>query len=223
MENHLNLEYRNGKNVEGEWLWPAEDQGCWRHLNKLEYYSTPYRVADICNSKKLIIQAGGNCGVYPKQYSKLFETVITAEPDFRNFYCLCHNVPDQNVFKFQACLGNSNNFVGVSPRLDARNEINVGGLQISSQGNIPQITIDSLGVNPDVIQLDIEGYEGFALLGATDTIARSTPLIVLETDGNGTDFGWSQDRIDNLLFSWGYEIHSKVSKLDTAYIHKDKK
>ena len=43
------------------------------------------------NKRKLIIQAGGNAGLYPKLYSTMFEKVITFEPDHRWFVCLINN------------------------------------------------------------------------------------------------------------------------------------
>ena len=42
------------------------------------------------------------------------------------------------------------------------------------------MTIDSLNLNPDLIQLDVEGFEENALKGAFDTIMRSRPIIIIE-------------------------------------------
>jgi FkbM family methyltransferase len=162
-----------------------------------------------------VIQAGGNCGLYPKQYSKIFNNVVTIEPDSRNFFCLCENVKEDNVIKYQKALGDKHDYVKLdtNPRW---NETNTGALKISGEGTIEQITIDSLNLAPSLIHLDIEGFEGPALLGAKETIIKYKPLIVLETNGSGDDYGWPQDRIDNLLFSWGYKIIQKWDH-DTVY------
>jgi len=42
------------------------------------------------------------------------------------------------------------------------------------------MTIDSLNLNPDLIQLDVEGFEENAIRGAQKTIMRSRPIIIIE-------------------------------------------
>ena len=79
-------------------------------------------------------------------------------------------------------------------------------MKVSGLGKIPQITIDSLNLNPDLIHLDIEGYEGFAIEGAKETLTKYSPIVVLETNGSGDQYGWPQEKIDNLLKSYGYTI-----------------
>lgn len=219
----LKLEFRTSKS-KGSWLWPSEDEGCWRMLNKSSYIDTPKKIAQLLDKKDLIIQAGGNCGFYIKQYAEDFKTVVTFEPDERNFFCLTYNVPETNVFKFQACLGNENKSLGLVLGKSGDNLLNVGGLKPTEGGTIPQITIDSLGLDPDAIQLDVEGFEPFALLGAKETIERSKPLIILEEIADrGESYGWPLEKIWELLNSMGYEKLCQVSKLDVAYIHKSKR
>ena len=216
-----NLEIRSGGRQPGEWLWPKEDFACWKHLNKKTFFDFPQKVAALSENRKLIVQAGGNCGVFPKQYSRLFNTVITFEPDPLHFVCLAYNVPEENVFKFQACLGNSTKTCGI----DFNQELGVdnwGAKRTVSEGIVPQIILDSLQLNPDVIHLDIEGYEGIALEGMVETIKRSHPLIVLETNDWGDSYGWPQSKIDEMLFDLGYQIVETwgENRNDTAYKFK---
>lgn len=210
-------EFRSGR-VGDQWLWPKSDDECWRHLNKKRYSNHPKEISKHCKDKNLIIQAGGNAGVYPKQFSKIFKSVITIEPDLENFFCLNYNVTEENVFKFQACLGAENKPLHISRRISD----GAGSYMVDSQpGIIPQLTIDSFGVAPDMIQLDIEGYEGFALLGGKTTINNYKPVLVLETNSNATSMnGWGKDKIEELIFSWGYKIVEEL-RLDTVYKHKD--
>jgi FkbM family methyltransferase len=158
------------------WWWPISDQRCWDYM--VSHPDVPQKVASVVKEKnrKVIVQAGGNCGYYPKQYANLFETVYTFEPDWLNFYCLNLNVPNANVIKNQSCLGNEHKLVSLNIK-----EINRGKNYINGQGIYPVYRIDDLQLEScSAIQLDIEGFEYYALLGAVDTIKKFKPVIVLE-------------------------------------------
>jgi FkbM family methyltransferase len=216
MDNNT-FEYRFSKKHKAEFLWPKNDVWAWKWLNKKDHWDLPIRISNFCNSKKTVIQAGGNAGLYPLLYSKIFDTVITFEPDPNNFYCLDKNISAKNVIKYPYALGNTTSFVGLetNPLWDIKNS---GALKIKSDGNIKQVTIDSLNIQPDLIHLDIEGFEGPALLGAEKTIDSYHPIIVLETNGSGDEYGWPQQKIDKLLKSWGYSIHVNWEH-DTVYTY----
>lgn len=211
----LGLEFRSSRRHGGEWLWPKEDIWAWKWLNKLGHWDLPRQISELCIKRDLVIQAGGNAGLYPKQYSKLFNQVVTCEPNEKNFLCLSHNVPDDNVTKYQCALGDKPSNISLAANT-IWNYTNMGALKVNAEGDIPQITIDSLNLSPDLIHLDIEGFEGFALLGAENTIKKSKPLIVLETNGSGDEYGWPQEKIDQVLFDWGYRIEVKWEH-DTVY------
>lgn len=230
--NQHDLEYRVGPNLDGEWLWPREDSLCWEFFNKHEYkawahlnipkYQFPDEVIKLLSTKKrkLVLQAGGNCGLYAKLYSAMFERVVTFEPDHRWFICLNHNASEKNIFKLQVALGNNNIPVSmIAPTLNGKE--NLGALYVTTDnGLIPKITIDSLGLDPDLIHLDIEGAEWDALLGAADTIKRSKPIIVVEWNQSGQRFGWSDEKIENMFLDLDYILLKEWSR-DRAYAHKD--
>lgn len=230
---NLNLEIRDSKIFGPGWVWPADDVTAWKFFNKhthifgtVEYHSAtlPQEIVELLplQQRNIVLQAGGNSGLYPKQYSKFFKKVITFEPDTRWFACLANNVPEENVYKFQACLGNNFTPLGLAPNMNVTGGAsNLGAIQTVLDGEIPQLTIDSLQLDIDLIHLDIEGFEGPALLGAKETILRAKPLIVLETAGMGDAYGWPQNKIDELLFSWGYKTFKSWGH-DMAYKHHEK-
>lgn len=49
------------------------------------------------------------------------------------------------------------------------------------------VTIDSLSLDPDIIKIDVEGFDFEVLVGAKDTISRKRPLIMIEIDWTGKD------------------------------------
>ena len=53
-----------------------------------------------------------------------------------------------------------------------------------------------------IIQLDIEGYEKFALLGGLTTIRKCRPIIILETV--------PKEFVDEYLYPIGYKVERKV-------------
>lgn len=232
----LNLELRDGPYMYGnnQWLWPKEDYICWEYFNiherekfldkNINGYHLPHEIIELISEKnrKTIIQAGGNSGLYPLIYSNYFERVITFEPDYRWFFCLNFNASSPNIYKYQAAIGNDNSPVDMITPLIKGGSPNLGGLHISNGGKIPKIKIDSLGLEPDLIHLDIEGAEWDALLGAKETITKSKPLIVVEWDTTGEKYGWSKDRAEKLFFDFGYVLYKEWPR-DRAYIHKDKK
>lgn len=212
----LNLEYRTCTHDSSRWLWPAEESGAWKALTKESNYNLPNKISKFCTKFDLVFQAGGNAGIYPKHYGNLFKSVITAEPDYRNFFCLAHNAIEKHIFKFQTCIGNENMPLDLNVKGDYTPK-NRGKMRVHGAGLIPQITIDSLEIWPDLIHLDIEGYEGNALQGAVDTINRARPIIVIETNGSGDAYGWPQEKIDDLIYFLGYQMiedwgHDKVYK-----------
>lgn len=187
------------------WMWIAPDSGAWQgpheewphHKEKAEKHVTDWR---IC------VQAGGNQGMYPRLYSEMFDHVYTFEPDPLNFHCLVNNCQKDNIYKMQAALGENTGLAKVNRyTMD-----NTGMHTVSTEGEcfVPMVTIDSLNLPYcGLFQLDLEGYEIYALRGALATIERCKPVIQCEC-GN--------DRILELLRPFGYDAVDS-SGADTFY------
>lgn len=196
------------ENREG-WVWPVQDVKCWEWLQAEK--DLPNLISSYCANKRVVVQAGGNCGFYVKPYAQMFETVYTFEPNSLNFYCLTNNVWEGNVVKIQACLGESHNSVGLTYK-----KVNSGVSRVHGEGIFPTFKIDDLGLsNCDLIHLDIEGYEMFALKGGIETIKEFKPIIALEWLDHNNQFGVSADDILNWLTELGYKeiaslYHEKV-------------
>lgn len=191
------------------WMWPRRDSACWEWLQQEK--DLPTLISRLCDGTGIVVQAGGNCGFYVKQYAELFETVYTFEPNPQNFFCLTNNVQESNVVKFQACLGDKNKSVGLTYK-----KANAGVSRVHGDGIFPTIKIDDLMLpGCDLIHLDIEGYEFFALRGAIETIKQYKPLIVLEWLEHNDQFNITSDEIINWLADLGYKeveqiYHDKV-------------
>lgn len=154
------------------------------------------RVLRHFDGRYTVVQAGGHCGAWPLWLSKHFACVHTWEPDPENYECLVHNVApviclsgvanQDGVHTHPAMLG-----ADTTPRKLRHNDWNTGGHKgLPEPGDTPVKTIDSYGLHPDALILDVEGMELPALIGAAETIERARPVILIEDRGHGERYGW---------------------------------
>lgn len=195
------------KLVEG-WQVPDIDECC---INALLVELLDLNVSYThLNQFRTVIQAGGNIGVYPATMAGQFERVITVEPDLINYQALLLNVAGRdNIEHHWAAFGDK---IGTAS-IDHVYPENIGAHQLKAGSDVRVLTIDSFCVdNCDFIQLDVEGYEHLALLGAERTIKKTHPVITLELKGLGSRYGYSDEDTINLLQDWGYEIVGRVNR-----------
>jgi len=195
------------KRDDGFW-WPADDGWCHKVIH--EELPDLDAAARLTKGKFVAVQAGGNVGVWANHLAKSFVGVVTVEPDAANYECLKRNVPD-NVLHRRAGLGAMAGSMGL-----VNVEGNAGAHYAKADGQIPIITIDSLNLSAcDLICLDIEGYEPFALQGAEQTIRKYRPVIMFEEKGlseryygivRGTAEQWVLD------LGMGYRVRDRVRK-----------
>jgi FkbM family methyltransferase len=149
-------------------------------------------ICDMADSKKTVVQAGGNSGLFPIYLSEHFENVITFEPITETYDTFVQNLEDrphiENVTLHKLGLGaqeGNAEKVTISPRNWGANQI-----KESKDGDIQVIALDSLELQDvNLLWLDIEGSEVDALKGAVETIRRCKPVIVLENKGLIPGFG----------------------------------
>jgi FkbM family methyltransferase len=168
------------KQIDGLW-WPDFDVKC-RAVVIAECAAAMPLVLPLVAEKRVCVQAGGNVGVYPLALSKVFDQVITFEPDEDNFECLHKNVTYDEALVYFGALGAEPGWCAVQ-RIDTDN---CGSHKTLPGTAIPVQTIDSLNLDQcDLIWLDIEGAEADAIKGALATIEKFSPIIVLEEKGLG--------------------------------------
>lgn len=198
-----------------DWVWPAQDTGLWIGPRDDWEKIRPF-ILENCDGFHTAVQAGGGCGMYPRLLAQMFQRVYTFEPDAYNFYCLANNCKEANIFKFNAVLSDMHRTVTLNnpdPTNRGTGSINMDSHDLPHSGVIPSLMIDDFAFEKlDLIYLDVEGTEKFALKGAKNSINKHRPLIACETVHNGAM---------EMLEGWGYIAIERVG-FDTFFMHESK-
>lgn len=163
----------------------------WRPIADQQLKAVEWTVQDVdkaasyCRERKVAIQAGGALGVWPLRLRALgFEKVLTFEPDPDNYQCLIANTHDDPAIScWNMALGEHFAFAHMERSPDRLNNAGAGFVALDVDGAIIVQAIDQMhGLERlDLLCLDIEGFELFALRGAYETIMRHRPVIMAES------------------------------------------
>lgn len=178
------------------------------------------------------LDCGANIGVHTIEMAKVMTgwgRVIAIEPQAMIYYALCGNVALANCFNVEAinaAIGGGQNQIEI-PQPNYSKPASFGSLELQRRPSTEYIgqtvsyaskdcttvwmrTIDSLCdelPHVDFIKLDVEGMEMEALVGASLTLDRCHPTLLVE---------WiKSDRqaLENFLRDFGYEISERGANL----------
>jgi FkbM family methyltransferase len=169
-----------------------------------------------------IVHAGTFFGDFLPAFSKNLNElskIWAFEPNPESFKCaqitkIINGI--ENVELMQAGLGEKSSSVEIL--IKDKKGTSLGGSSTitdkqDGKGNVVEIkivTIDDIipeDRNISIIQLDIEGYEKQALMGAIETIKRCRPIIIVEDDTNLTKSKWFQENILPLKYHISGKLH----------------
>lgn len=167
-----------------------------------------HELAEMAPQKRVAVQAGGNLGLYPKFLARTFEVVYTFEPAPALFPMLVHNAPEPNIVRIQAALGCRHEGVRMDQvRRDEKRDAHEGITHVAGPGHIPTLRLDDFDLAVcDLLALDLEGWELYALQGAVETIRRTRPVISCEVNKNLGFVGVTPDQVHDLLRSLDYRF-----------------
>lgn len=162
-----------------------------------------------CRGFGLALDCGAHRGVTVRFLAQHFARVVAIEPSE-----LADHIIGAEVIR--ACVGEAEGRTGM-----AHGEHNTGQRHCVAGDDYPVITIDSLNLLPDFIKLDVEGWELPALKGATATILRSRPVIMLEENGLNRRYGIADGEPGRFLESLGMKrvavLHAGQRDQDWVY------
>jgi len=172
-----------------------------------------HRALDLTPGRKCVVQAGGNLGVFAAVLAEHFEMVHTFEPDERLFKLLKQNVSAPNVQAENSALGarsGSRSITKPDGGHDGETYLIEDGDE-TSKNYTPVTALDGQAFESlDLLYLDIEGYELFALEGARETIRHHRPVVVVEINKCCHRYGYTRTDIDAFMVELGYVERERV-------------
>jgi FkbM family methyltransferase len=170
------------------------------------------------NSDDLFADIGANIGVYAILASKnVGAKVVAVEPIPSTFNHLSNNVFLNKiahlVTQLQIGVGNEEGVLAFTNTMDSINHVVINYNKLEQDGivQVPVQTLDDLfKVDiPVIMKMDIEGYEWPALNGAKKMLGSDMlKAIIIELNGCGNAFGFSDIEINKLLLSFGFKPYS---------------
>lgn len=151
-------------------------------------YQIPKIVINSIKNGQTIIDVGASIGIYTIFFAKMVGNtgkVYAFEPEPRNFELLKKNIKIngfKNVILENKAVSNVSGFV----KIEIAN--NIANHRITSDNSkttfdVPSVSIDDYFKDKsekiDFIKIDTEGYDGYVLLGAKDTISKNNFIQIL--------------------------------------------
>lgn len=163
------------------------------------------------------VDIGANIGYFTLQASRLAGPsglVLALEPSYVNLPKLCDNVRRNaagNVLICSAAAGRDHAMPSIQfPTFNNAGAASLRPMSSVSSNRVLQLPLDDLieqyGLQPDVVKLDIEGFELEALRGMTRTLQRFGPVVICElTDSFLREIGQSARELLEFMEQLGYE------------------
>lgn len=141
----------------------------------------------------LAIDAGAHRGIITNLLKTRFTQVVAIEPSE-----LADRITGDNVSVVRKVLGNAPGRCGM-----AHGKINSGQRHVVSGDEYEIVTLDSLGLAPDFLKIDVEGMEWHVVVGGEQTIRKHRPVIMFEENGLNARYNVSAGEVGAVLESWG--------------------
>jgi FkbM family methyltransferase len=182
------------------------------------------RALQLCTAFDLAIDGGANIGSWTRLLADKFSIVHSFEPNHEAFLCLQKNVCEwglsDRVVLHEQALSDVFELVSVLPP-DGKRTVTS---KVVGCGSTQAVTIDSLNLSAcSFIKLDIEGYEGKALLGAAQTVKSFLPWVLIENKTDRVAFFRKRSEAEKILKHWKYGLVEKIGSppIDWLFKHQD--
>ena len=183
------------------WWLPDNESHIQKHIGPdFPYQGGTHGIAILAADRyNLAIDIGAHIGMWSWSFCKAFRQVIAFEPISLYRECLSKNAPKAEIYPY--ALGNEPGMVNMSLPPD-----NTGAAYVSPDGESVQcFRLDDFNLAPDLIKVDVEGYELWALQGAENTLRKHYPAVCVECKRGPARYGLGQHDAVDYLISLGYD------------------
>jgi len=163
------------------------------------YQLIPYlAMVKFAPSKGLAIDCGAHAGIMTRRMARDFERVVAFEPVHHQLLkSNTEDLPNIQIEPYGVLDFTGTVPISINTENSGDNRVGRGPDTIETR-ELDSYRFESVSV----IKMDIQGSEFAALVGARNTIQRSHPTLMIETEN------WDDNRtlIDELLTDWGYRV-----------------
>jgi FkbM family methyltransferase len=154
------------------------------------------------------IDVGAHCGLWSMDLVKRFQLVHAFEPVALHRECFKRNVTGENHLLYPFALGETEGKISIHTTTTSS-----GDSWVDGDGDIPMKRLDDFDLQDiDLIKLDCEGFELFALRGGEEMLKRCKPCIVVEQKpGRAQKFGLQETEAVTYLQSLGAVLRGAKS------------
>lgn len=161
----------------------------------------------------LFVDGGANCGTYTVAVGAATDAeIIAIEPVPATFATLQRNVALNGLATRVSCLnialGAQPGRVRMTASHDSMNAVIHEDVAVDADAiDVATDTLDRLlgGRSPTMLKLDVEGYEWFALAGATELLQRpALTAVIVELNGTGSTYGVADAEVHRLICEAGF-------------------
>jgi FkbM family methyltransferase len=170
------------------------------------------------NRINVIFDIGALYGYFSLLSKSMFpkSTVFGFEMNPESYAGLCKNIQTNKHLGSPACHGTN---IGLSDETMLGKHVHINKFQLSEEPEsvggtkLNILSMDDFcaisGFLPDLIKIDVEGYQAKIIPGAMNTIREAKPIILLEFDGKSTlqPFNKTNMMISEPLFDLGYRCY----------------
>ena len=171
------------------------------------------RALELTHGRDCVVDVGAHCGLWSMHLAHEFASVIAFEPVKAHVDCLMRNCTGvRNVQVYECALGNEKGFVSMHHNPSSSGD--TYPMPDARTGGTPLLRYDdmNIGSKVDLVKLDCEGYELFALQGMQAMLERDRPTVVVEQKPHrAVKYGLSETQAVTWLESLGARLVCRMS------------